>query len=86
MKTKKLNLENLQVQSFITNLSDEKIKTVAGGGITQFCGLGSAVSAPMNCSANLQCLKSEIQGCYGGTGSGMLETNTGVGGQTGYVC
>lgn len=44
MKTNKLNLKDLKVQSFITSLENNDSQTIKGGS-TAFCGIGAGAVA-----------------------------------------
>lgn len=71
MKNKKLNLEDLKVKSFVTNVGDEKTETIKGGSFLDcqtdmlICGPGGT---QFGCSGQLGCgTASFIHHCTGNT-------------------
>ena len=53
MKNKKLNLEQLKVQSFVTRLQNKDERTVKGGGEITYYGCNSV--APLDCTIGVGC-------------------------------
>lgn len=49
MKTKKLNLDSLKVQSFVTNIDGEKAQTAKGGAPTDHCQSDGGCGMTTNC-------------------------------------
>jgi hypothetical protein len=56
MKNKKLKLENLQVQSFVTSMDASLKGEVKGGAATLACINSNYPTMPCNCSAVDACL------------------------------
>ena len=73
MRKKKLNLEAIQVKSFITGMSFD-VKTIKGGNITQLCDEVPATQGGVRCTVG-----SGDPGGGGNTGGPIIiDTNQGV--------
>ena len=60
MKTNKIKLEGLKVESFVTNLKETELKTVQGGGFTD--GI---------CASAYQC-RTQVASCFENISGGRI--------------
>lgn len=85
MKTKKLNLSDLKVDSFVTSLNIQSQNTVKGGGL--FVALIALLGGCAAQQDNEEGTVSAIAGCAGGRqGGSVLDPNYDVDGVMGESC
>lgn len=78
--TKKLNLDDLKVQSFVTTLEPEEARQVVGGtaGLTSCCSQG-----PTSCNTvHTGCCDTQDASCY----TGYTDPDPACGDEGGYNC